>query len=111
MSIDPSHVALAGIGHRLAVVEGLEFREFVDMLLQKVAQAPDQPRSIGGRNARPRAGFESPARRRDGKVDIGLIAGRHMGDGLFGRRILDGKGLAAFRGDPFSVDEELEFLR
>src|SRR5580700_6189600 len=105
-----AHVAFTGVGHGLAVVEGLKFRKLVDVLLEKVAYAPDKARSFGGRHSRPGAGFKSAPRRRDGKVDIGLITGRRMRDDLFGCRILDWKSLAAFRGDPFSVDEKLEFL-
>jgi hypothetical protein len=56
------------------------------------------------------AGFEGSARRRNGKVDIGFFTGWCICDGLLGCRVLDGKGLDAFRGDPFPIDEELEFL-
>ena len=38
------HVAVAGIGDRLAVVERLEFGELVGMLLEEIAEAPDEPR-------------------------------------------------------------------
>ena len=77
------HVVAARIGDRLAVVERFEFGEFVGMLFEQVAQPPDQARSLGRRDARPRTGLESPARGGDGQVDIGFVAGRDVGDDLF----------------------------
>ena len=104
------HVAAARIGYGFAVVESLQFCELVLMLFQKVAEPPDELRSLGRRDPRPRPGFESPACRGDCQVDIGLVARRHVGDRFFRRRILDRKGLTALRGYPLSINQEFMFF-
>ena len=91
MSIEPPHVVAAGIGDRLAVVERLELGELVGMLLEQVAEPPDQPRALAGRDARPGPGLERAARGRDREIDVRLVACRDVGDDLLGRRILDRK--------------------
>ena len=89
------NVVAARVRHRLAVVERFQFGKLVGMLFEQVAEPPDQARAIAGQDARPRTGLEGPASGGDRRVDIGFVAGRNMGDDLFGRRILDWEGLAA----------------
>jgi hypothetical protein len=45
-----SDVVSACVRDWFAVVERLDLRKFVGMLLQQIAEAPDEARPIGGRN-------------------------------------------------------------
>ena len=103
-------VVAARIGHRLAIVERLEFGELVSVLLEQVAEVPDELRAVGGRDARPRSGLERLPRRVHREVDIGLVARRDVGDDLLRRRIFDLEGLAALGLDPFAVDQHVMLL-
>ena len=103
-------VVAARIGDRLAVVERFDLGELVSVLFKKVAEVPYEPRTLGGRDARPRAGFERLARRLHRKVDVGFVAGRDVGDDFLRRRILDLEGLAALGLDPFAVDQHVMLL-
>jgi hypothetical protein len=80
------------------------------VLLQNIAQAPDEPGPLSRRQARPGAGFKGAPRRADCQVDIGFVAGRYLGNRLLRGRVFDGEGLAAFGADPFPIDEHLEFF-
>ena len=80
------------------------------MTFENVAERPDEALSRAGRDARPGAGLQGAARRGDGKVDIGLVAGRNMGDDLLGGGVLDRQGLAAAGVDPLAVDQHLVFF-
>jgi hypothetical protein len=104
------HVSIAGIGYRLAVVERLQLGEFVAMLLKKVGQAPDNSRSLSRLERCPWAGFKSSSRSADRQVDIIFVARWDASDGLLRCRILNGEALAAFRGHPFPVNEELSLF-
>jgi hypothetical protein len=101
------YIVAARVRHRLAVVERLELGELVGVLLEQVAEPPDEARAIARQDARPRTALEGPAGGGDRRVDIGFVPGWYMADDLFGCGILDRKGLAALRVDPFAVDQEL----
>ena len=100
-------VVAARIGDRLAIVERFDLGEFVGVLFEEVAEPPHEPGALGGRDARPRAGFKRLPRRLHRKVDVGFVTRRDMGDDFLRRRILDLEGLAALRLDPFAVDQHV----
>ena len=81
------------------------------MALEKVAERPDQTLPLAGLDARPRPGLEGAARGGDGEIDVGLVAGRDMGDDFLGGGILDRERLAAAGVDPFAVDQHLMLFR
>jgi hypothetical protein len=94
----------------VAIVERLEFREFVGMTLDKVAERPDEALPVGRGNAQPRPGLEGTARGGDRQFDIGLIAGRNMREDFLGGRVFDRESLAVAGIDPLAVDQHLMFL-
>ena len=103
-------IVAARIGDRLAIVERLDLGELVGVLFKEVAQAPDELGAVGGRDARPGAGFKRLARRLHRKVDVGFVSGRDVRDDFLRRRILDLEGLAALGLDPFPVDQHVMLL-
>jgi hypothetical protein len=92
------------MGYRLAIVECLQFCEFIAMLFEKVTEAPNEPRSLGRRDTGPRPALKGPACRCYGQVYIGFVARRHVCDRLFRRRVFDREGLAALRSNPLPTD-------
>ena len=66
------HIDVARFENRLAVVEGFQFGEFVDILLDQIGKFPDQASALAGGELAPGAVaiFERPARGVDGAVDI-----------------------------------------
>ena len=103
-------IVAPSVGHRLAIVERFQFGQLVGMTFEQVGQRPDEALSCGGRDPGPGSGLEGAARGGDRKIDIRLIPGRDVGDDFFGRGILDRKGLAAARVNPFAIDQHLMFL-
>jgi hypothetical protein len=99
-------VVAARIGDGLAIVERLDLGELVSVLFEEVAEVPHKPRALGGRDARPRAGFKRLPRRLHRKVDVGFVARGDVRDDFLRRRILDLKGLAALGLDPFAADRK-----
>jgi len=80
------------------------------MLLQKVGEPPDEAGALGGRYPRPGAALEGAPRCSDRGIDIGLVAGRDLGDDLLGRGVPTGKVLPLLAANPFAVDQELQVL-
>ena len=100
----------AGDGKRLAVVERFEFGEFLEVLLEQVAELPHQAAALGGLHAGPRAVVEGGAGGADGAVDVlGLSLG-NVGHDLAGGGVVDGKGLAGRGEDEASADKHAMFL-
>ena len=60
----------AGDGDGLAVVEGFELGEFVEVLLEQVTELPDEAAAFGGLHAGPGAVVEGFAGGADGAVDV-----------------------------------------
>ena len=96
-----------GHGQGLAVVERLQFRKFVAVLFEQIGQLPDQPSALRGRHPRPGARFECPPRRAYGRVDIGLLARRAMGNRFAAGRVEDLECVAAQGLFPLTVDQQL----
>jgi hypothetical protein len=92
---------------RFAIVQRLDFGEFIRVLEDEVADAPDELAAFAGRHAAPRAGFKSPASGGNSALDIFLVARGRSGEngGLGG--IEDIKSLAGCGRNPFPVDQVL----
>jgi hypothetical protein len=75
------------------------------VLFQQIAEAPNELRTVGGRDTRPRTAFERLPRGRHRKVDVCFVARRDVGDNLLRRRVFDLEGLAALGLDPLAVDQ------
>ena len=69
---DHGHIDVARFEDRLAVVESLELGKFVDVLLDKIGQLPDQPSAFGSGHLSPRAGLDrqTPAGGSDRPIDV-----------------------------------------
>ncbi len=104
------HVGGAGDGDGLAVVERLEFGEFVEVLFEQVAELPDEAAALGGLHAGPGAVVEGVAGGADGAVDVFRLGLGNVGHDLAGGGIVDGEGLAGGGEDEASVDEHAVFL-
>src|ERR1700722_13719328 len=96
-------VVAGRVGDWFAVVD---LRELVGVLFEEVAEVPYEPRPVGWRDARPRAGFKRLPRRLNRKVDVCFVSRRNAGDDLLRRRVLDFESLAALGLDPFAVDRK-----
>ena len=93
-----------------AVVEGFEFGELVEVLLEQVAELPDEAAALGGLHARPGAVVEGVAGGADGAVDVLCLGLGNVGHDLAGGGIVDGEGLAGRGEDEASVDKHAVFL-
>ena len=90
--------------HRLAVVEHLDRRELVLVLLEQVGEVPHQPSALRGRREPPRV--ERPRRRRHRRVDLPLGRERRLGQGLPGRRVHRGEGALGLHERAVDVEAE-----
>src|SRR5262249_27349045 len=101
------HVDVARLEDGFPVVERLQLRELVDVLLHQVGELPDQTPALAGAHLAPRAlGIvEGLARRRDRLVDLGRSGLRDLRQYLSRRGINGVEVFLAF--DPLAVDEEL----
>ena len=89
-------------GQRLAHIGHLDGLEFVDVRLDAVGEGEERL-GTGARRAASPFG-EGAARRDDGVVDVGGVAGRNRGDDPAGGRCQDLVGGSAPRRHPFSAD-------
>ena len=64
------HIDRPRVADGLAVIERFQFREFVGVGFENVAELPHQFAAVGRLHLRPRAGFESPPCRFHRRVDI-----------------------------------------
>ena len=87
------HVHRAGHADRLAVVQGFQLGELLQVLEHQVTEPPDQPAPLGGRHPRPRAAFERPPGGPDRDVDVHLVALRAFGQQFTGGRVMGLEGL------------------
>ncbi len=99
------NVGHAGDGQRLAVVQALQLRELLQMLLDQVGELPDQAAAIGSGHLRPRAAVESLARCLHGAIDVFTIAFGDLGHHLAGGGIVGGEGLSGSRLHPLAIDK------
>ena len=99
------HVGDARDRARLAVVQRLQFSQFIRVFQDQVADAPDQPATFAGRHAPPGAGIERAPRRGDGPVDVFPLTVGHPGDDRSVGRVEYLEGLAGRCGDPFAPDQ------
>ena len=95
---------------RLAVVEHFQFGKFLQVLLQQIAQLPDQASALGGRHLRPGTGFERGASRLDGAVDVFAISLGYASQDLARGRVVGGECLAGGGFHPLSVNQHLAVL-
>src|SRR3989442_7306962 len=65
-----------------------------------------QAATLPGREVAPGGGLEAAARRRHGIVDVGGVAGGHVGDHVFGGGVDDREALSRERRPPLVIDEE-----
>jgi hypothetical protein len=105
-------VACAGhiddAGHLLcfAVVDALELRELVGVLVDEIGQAPDQRLAMGRQHRRPGSTLEGLSGRRDGLVHVGAARVGNRSD-LFARRRIDHWNAVARGGlHPLTADQQ-----
>ena len=100
---------VGGASHRerLAIVKAFQLRKLFEMLLDQVAQLPDEAAAVGRGHLRPRASFKRLARGLHGAIDIFAIALGDLGHDLAGGGVVNGKRLAGSRFHPLAVDEQL----
>jgi hypothetical protein len=102
-----AHVA-AGGRQALAVVERLELGELLGVLVDHVADAPQQVRALARRHPRPRgAGLEGVAGGDDGAVGVDRGGLRDLDEDFLGGRVDGREGLAVLGVDPLAVDQQL----
>ena len=101
------HVGDARHRERLPVVERLELRELLGVLLDQVGELPDAAPTLGRRHAAPRSALEGLPRRLDGAIDVFGLTRRHLGERLFGRGVVGGERLPRRRLHPLPVDQHL----
>src|SRR5689334_9140394 len=70
-------------GQRLAGIDRFRARKFVEVPLDQIGDAKQQPRSLGGVRSRPVG--ESFLRSRHRQLDVTAVAVRHLGIGFAGR--------------------------
>src|SRR5438270_9057975 len=80
------------------------------MLLQQIAEFPDQASALRGAHLAPGAIIESFARRFDRQVDIGAITFGDLRQDLSGGRIVGGKSFARNSVNPLSINEHFAWL-
>jgi hypothetical protein len=106
---DRGHVLPPYRGERLARVQAFQLDEFFLMLFEQRCRALQDAAALGRPHSAPN--LERRSGRGDGKVDVGLVALGHLGDGLFGGGIeVDGI-LAAARRNVLAVDEQFVVIK
>lgn len=98
-----------GVGDGLAVVEGLDGSEEVEVLLGEVGELEEEVASLLGSGLLPLA-LESLAGSGDGQVDILLSTLADGGDGLLGGGVDDLELLLVDTLNPLAVDVEADGL-
>jgi hypothetical protein len=93
--------------HRLAVVEGLDLRQLLAVLLHQVGESVHQEAALRRRCRAPRPGLERPPRGRDGRIDIGGSPVGDRGDRLSGGRVEGVERPAVGGGTPLAADHEV----
>ncbi len=93
-------------GKRLAVVKGLQPRQFVGMFFDQVCKTVKQPSPLRCAHLPPRA-FERRSCCLNGLLDVGLVGFGNLADLLACRGIDCCEGPAGLAGDPAVVDQEL----
>jgi hypothetical protein len=101
------HVGCLRHTERLAVVQGLQLGELIQVLQNHVADPPDDPTALGGGHPAPRTIIEGPAGRPHRPVDVLGIALGNPGEGLAGRGVGGLERPARGRIDKPPVDEHL----
>ena len=91
---------------RLARVLGLDRRDLIAVLLDRVGQLQQRQRTVGRRGAAP--GLKCLRRGLDRTVDVGGVGTGGLADLLAGRRVDHRVGRAGLRGDELAVDEVLQ---
>ena len=99
----------------LAVVDALELRQLVHVLLNQIRQLPQQRLPVGGQHVSPGTRFERLARGGHGAIDVHGVGIGDLGDLAPGCRVDHGDALPGVRLHPFAADEQaggaLEKLR
>jgi hypothetical protein len=98
----------AGVGDRLAALNGFQGGQFVGVLADQGGQAQQHASAMGGARLRPASVLERGQRRPGGAVDVLGAAFGHVGDDLAGRGIGDLKRLPARRSGLLSADLHLK---
>jgi hypothetical protein len=101
------HVGRARHHQRLAVVEALELRELLAVLLDQVRQPPQQLAALARVHSGPRAQVEGAPRSLHGAVDVLGAAPGDVGDGVLPGRVLDSEGLARGGGHEAPSDQQV----
>ncbi len=96
----------ASLLQRLADVERLDVREFVDPLLDEFGELGHEPSALGRGQLAPLPGKRALGRF-DRRIDVGRLAARDLADLNATRRVFDRQAFAGLRLDPSPVDEAL----
>jgi hypothetical protein len=97
------HVGRAGDGAEFAIVERLDFRKFINVLEQEIADAPQQLAPLTWRQTPPGTGLEGMAGSSHGPVNVFALAVRHVREdgGIGGIEHREGPARSGF--DPFAA--------
>ncbi len=102
---DQRKVGGAAVANGLAVVEGFEHRQLVEILFDQVGELVEKAAALAGVHLAPGAGVEGLTGGADGEIDIGFIALGDVGDDLTGGGVDGFEGFPADGADPFAVDQ------
>ena len=102
-----AQIPIAGIGNRLAHVEGFEQRQLIGVFGDQLGEAHEHALARFGRLMAPASVLEGGAGGRDGKVDVGSIAGGDAGEQYPAHRRNAVEGLAAGGVHEFAADKGL----
>ena len=84
--------------------------EFVEVLLEQVAELPDEAAAFGGLHTGPRAIVKGVSSSADGAVDVFSLGLGDVGHDFAGGGVVDGEGFSGCGEDEASVDEHAVFL-
>ncbi len=101
-----AQLVAAGAADRRAHVEGVELRQFLEILLDEIGELEQQGLPLERLDLAPRS-LEGAAGRGDRAVDVLGIALGDGGEQFAGRRIMRLEFLAGGGVDPFAVDQHL----
>ena len=104
---DQRQVGMPALADRLAVVEGFELGQLVDVRFDQVGELVHQPAAVAGVHLAPGAGVKRLAGGLDGQVDVGGVALGDLGDDFLGGRVDRRERLAALAVAPLAVDQQL----